>query len=669
MKKRILSAFFAVCVATGIISLPVAAAESIQVKEEQVESSAKVSGYALSKDWTWRYYEYDNGTVAVCEYCRTSPDGNLVIPEMIDGKKVVQVGRLGEEFVVPDRRMIKNVTIPATVTDIDSGVFRHYSWMTDLTILGDVYSMTDVAEGCTALKTLTLKKDYINMSDFKDSPITTINFVDGMKYMTVQGAGAKLTTVNLPRSVESFSVYDCPNLSTLNCAKSFSQIDLSLQDCPKLHMEVWVKGYYMKDFSNTGITKVTIDVSSWGKYGWLKESLKDCPYLKEIVLTGKNNYYFIKNGMLCWKNKKNSKYYDILAYPAGKSTKGNFMIPKNVKCVYHGAFDSCKFKTITIPENITSEWYWEQNMDNSASSLLRGNQTVLCLVKGSVADREDGNAEELAKYLNVKKMRIRYQLGSTYRISYKLNGGVNAAGNPTSYRAGQIKKLKKPTRKGYVFLGWKRNGSDGYENTTKRHYGTFKDYTFTACWKKDNSSKSENGKSHKIIITKSYKKVLGSKAFKLKARSSIGAKLKYSSSNSKIAKVNARGKVKIIGVGKAVITVTADADGKYTAARTKVTITVIPKTVSSVKVKAQPGRKCKVSWKKAAKVSGYQIRYSTKSSMESSKIAKAAGAKKNSVTLKKLKKRKKYYVQVRAYQRVSGKTYYGNWSKKKSVKI
>lgn len=159
-----------------------------------------------------------------------------------------------------------------------------------------------------------------------------------------------------------------------------------------------------------------------------------------------------------------------------------------MKCIYHGAFDSCKFKTITIPENITGDWYWEHYTGaGKASSLLRGNQSALCLVRGSAVDTEDGKAKALAKSLNVKSKRIRYKYGNTYRISYKLKGGRNAKGNPVSYRAGQIKKLKKPTRKGYKFLGWKRSGKTWgtYCNTTERQSGPFANYTFTACWKKN----------------------------------------------------------------------------------------------------------------------------------------------------------------------------------------
>lgn len=185
---------------------------------------------------------------------------------------------------------------------------------------------------------------------------------------------------------------------------------------------------------------------------------------------------------------------------------------------------------------------------------------------------------------------------------------------------------------------------------------------------KPGTTKPGTLKPHQLTVKTSFKKILGSNSFTLNARSATGAKFTYASNNPKVARVDAKGKVRILAVGKAVITVTAKADGRYAVKKAKVTVTVIPKTVSGVKVKALPGRKCKVSWKKLSKVSGYQIRYSQKSSMKSSKSVKAAGAKKKSVTLKNLKKKKKYYIQVRAYQRVNGKMYYGNWSGKKSVK-
>jgi len=42
--------------------------------------------------------------------------------------------------------------------------------------------------------------------------------------------------------------------------------------------------------------------------------------------------------------------------------------------------------------------------------------------------------------------------------------------------------------------------------------------------------------------------------------------------------------------------------------------------------------------------------------------------KTTSSTVKKLKAKKKYYVRIRTYKKVNGKTYYSGWSKVKNVK-
>ena len=75
----------------------------------------------------------------------------------------------------------------------------------------------------------------------------------------------------------------------------------------------------------------------------------------------------------------------------------------------------------------------------------------------------------------------------------------------------------------------------------------------------------------------------------------------------------------------------------------------------------------KQSVAKQKKFSGYQIRYSLKSSMNS---AKYATAKKTSTSKKisKLKAKRTYYVQVRTYTKKNGTTFYSKWSAKKSVK-
>ena len=76
----------------------------------------------------------------------------------------------------------------------------------------------------------------------------------------------------------------------------------------------------------------------------------------------------------------------------------------------------------------------------------------------------------------------------------------------------------------------------------------------------------------------------------------------------------------------------------------------------------------RVSYQSIYDVSGYQIRYSTDKKFKKSVKMVKAGKYTTVKTVKKLKKKKRYYVQVRGYKKIKGKTIYGKWSAKRSVK-
>lgn len=84
------------------------------------------------------------------------------------------------------------------------------------------------------------------------------------------------------------------------------------------------------------------------------------------------------------------------------------------------------------------------------------------------------------------------------------------------------------------------------------------------------------------------------------------------------------------------------------------------------KLKVSGKCKVKATWKKLTNVSGYQIQYAPNKKF---KKAKRKTVKSTSVTIKKLKKKKTYFVRVRAYKLVDGKKVYGKWSAVKKVKI
>lgn len=222
--------------------------------------------------------------------------------------------------------------------------------------------------------------------------------------------------------------------------------------------------------------------------------------------------------------------------------------------------------------------------------------------------------------------------------------------------------------KGYEYFT-PEDGMKGYSisdiavNGTTLYYKNDSGYIMAVVPASDIVVKGEK----QIKCTTSVKKTYGASAFKLGA--SADGKLTYSSSVPSVAQVSADGLVTIKGIGKTVITVKAAETESYLPDTAKVTVTVVPKTVSGVKVYAG-SRKMTVKWKKMTGITGYQITYSRSSKFSSGNknvnVTRYSTVKK---TIKKLTKKKYYYVKVRAYKTVSGTKYYGNYSTIKKVKI
>ena len=134
--------------------------------------------------------------------------------------------------------------------------------------------------------------------------------------------------------------------------------------------------------------------------------------------------------------------------------------------------------------------------------------------------------------------------------------------------------------------------------------------------------------------------------------------------SSKNYTVSGAKKAKKIGAYKIKITFKGDYKGSRT-----LTYTINPKKVSGLKLKA--GKKqMTVSWKKDSKVGGYEIVYATNSKFSKGKKTETVkSAKTAKKVIKKLKAKKTYYVKVRSFKKVSGKTYYGAYASVKKVKI
>lgn len=82
------------------------------------------------------------------------------------------------------------------------------------------------------------------------------------------------------------------------------------------------------------------------------------------------------------------------------------------------------------------------------------------------------------------------------------------------------------------------------------------------------------------------------------------------------------------------------------------------------------GRKLTVRWFRDSNAQGYQVQYATNSKFTKNKKTRMVYRNTGSITLKKLKKKKTYYVRVRSYNVTSnGKIAYSGWSTKRKIKI
>lgn len=121
-----------------------------------------------------------------------------------------------------------------------------------------------------------------------------------------------------------------------------------------------------------------------------------------------------------------------------------------------------------------------------------------------------------------------------------------------------------------------------------------------------------------------------------------------------------------IGTYKVIITY----KGKYSGKKV-LTFKINPKGTTLSKVTTPKKARLKATWKKQTKqTTGYQIQYSTdKNFKKGNKTVTIKKNKTTSITIKKLKSKKKYYVRIRTYKTVGKTKYYSAWSKSKNVKV
>lgn len=81
------------------------------------------------------------------------------------------------------------------------------------------------------------------------------------------------------------------------------------------------------------------------------------------------------------------------------------------------------------------------------------------------------------------------------------------------------------------------------------------------------------------------------------------------------------------------------------------------------------GRRLKITNKKVSGCTGYRIYLKSGKKGKYKRVKQLNGSRKRTWYTKKLRKKKVYYVRIRAYKQISGKKYFGSYSKSKKIRI
>ena len=174
-----------------------------------------------------------------------------------------------------------------------------------------------------------------------------------------------------------------------------------------------------------------------------------------------------------------------------------------------------------------------------------------------------------------------------------------------------------------------------------------------------------------INTVASYTKYLGDESFDLDIETDSDGLVKYQSSNTDVARVSSEGDITLSGCGVTVITVTVAETENYKAASKKVTIKVLPDNIQNFKVKALSKGMIKCTWKrKNIENISCQIQYAfNKQFKNAGTFSTKSSLSSGSYIGKGLKKRKIYYVRIKAVAKSDGKSYSGKWSRAVKVKV
>ena len=160
---------------------------------------------------------------------------------------------------------------------------------------------------------------------------------------------------------------------------------------------------------------------------------------------------------------------------------------------------------------------------------------------------------------------------------------------------------------------------------------------------------------------------------KFSLRAYAYGKLSYKSENKKIVTVSSTGNVTMKACGSTTIVIKAAETLEYKAATVYVSVTLVPGKTGIHYISSNETGKITISWSGSSGAKCYQIQFSTNKNFTSAQtktgyLRKEKLYRTYTSTVSNFTK-KKWYIRIRGYSIINGKTSYGSWSNVKSIDV
>jgi len=573
--------------------------------------------------------------------------GDIVIPE--------QATAIGQ-WAFAESPVVTGVTIPGNIQEIGEGCFQNCPNLTRVTIKEGVAAIRNSAFAeCPKLEKVSVPGSVklIEGGAFRTcgalKKLTLGNGIEEIGWYAFQSC-TSLTKVTIPDSVKAMGegcFMGCSALASLALPESLDSLEQeAFQDCTSLK-SVTIPGSVKKlesTFKNcSALEKVTIKAGLEYLYD---DVFGDCVKLKSVTLPntlkhiGQGTFY----GCVALKGIKIPQSVEGLESYAFGYCNGltSVTIPAGVKEFEGNPFIGCKnLKQIVVAKGNTSFVY------SDGLLYTRDMKTLICCV------------------------------GS--RTSATIADGVKTIGDRAFEHCDRLKEVSIPA-------GVKRIGEWAFEGDTAlqqvwlpvsvteigENAFIYEDddgeHPLKAVFIVEDGSYAQkyakkNGLTARIDLSKAKvtvtDQVVTGKALKPAVTVVLNKKTLRAGKDYKVSyKANK-------AVGTATVTVTGM--GGYAGTATG-SFAINPKPVRGLKLEAG-AKRLTASWKKDAGINGYQLEYSLKKNFASAKKVSIAKAGTVSRVIRGLQSGKKWYVRIRAYKKVNGKTYWSAWTDAQSVKV